>query len=86
MGLVTPLGFLAVLLLVQPWLLLAAVAAGTHSWLKPSSAPVVSLQGTLPSQVQDVAFIFVEFQKTPAGPFFQPAQLPLDGETCPSVY
>lgn len=77
-GFVTPLDLLAMLLVVQPWLLLAAVAAVAHRWPKPSSAPVVSQQGTPPSRAQDVAFVLVEFQEMPAGPFLHPVQVPPD--------
>lgn len=88
-GETTP-SLLAMLLVVQPWMLPAISAAWAHCWLLPSSLPSgppgpfpqscspahqpVSLQGFIPSQLQDFALVFAEFHEVPVGPFLQPVK------------
>lgn len=81
---------LAMLVVMQPWMLLAISPAWAHCWLLPSSLPwglpgsflqsgspahqPVSLQGFIPSHLQDFALAFAEFHEVPVASFLQPVK------------
>lgn len=85
---ITSFDVLPMFQLVQPWLLLAFLAARAHCWSMPrlpsastpcsSSAQLLPIQSCVAqgtSEIKDSVFVLAEFQKVTSGSFHQPPQL-----------